>query len=191
MLSGALLTSEGERGVLSKSKESVLDLGKKYHNYIHLWITFSLKMLYYKGILENFQKCFPADPFFMCSRLIVYQSALIFRNLSRHETFLVQQLSIWLFEKNEQLLFIWFTYYTKKKQRPRNFLQKGYSAKCLVWQSHFLVRKFQVSGFQIYLKSTPSPLFSESFSEWLQTTYMTYKIKEEGNKQTHEEPISY
>ena len=127
------------------------------------------------------------DAFFVCSRLIVYQSTLIFRNLSCPETFLVPGLSIWLFEKNEQPLFIWFTRYTKKKQRPRSFLQKGYSAKRLAWQGHFMGRKFQVSGFQIYLESTPSPLFSE----WLQTTYMTYKIKPEGKKQMHEEPINY
>ena len=125
MLSGALLTSEGERGVLSKSKESVLDLGKKYHNYIHLWITFSLKMLYYKGILENFQKCFPADPFFMCSRLIVYQSALIFRNLSRHETFLVQQLSIWLFEKMNSYFSFDLHITQKRSSDPEIFCRKA------------------------------------------------------------------
>ena len=131
------------------------------------------------------------DAFFVCSRLIVYQSALIFRNLPCPETFLVPGLSIWLFEKNEQPLFIWFTRYTKKKQRPRSFLQKGYSARRLAWQGHFMVRKFQVSGFQIYLESTPLPLFSKWFSEWLQTTYMTYKIKPEDKKQMDEEPINY
>ena len=53
-----------------------------------------------------------------------------------------------------------------------------------------MVTKFQVAGFEIYLESTPPPLFSEWFSEWLQTTQMTYKIKSEDNKQTHEEPIT-
>ena len=47
---GALLTSERERGALSKLKESVLDLGKKYDDYIRLWVKFSLKMLVYEGI---------------------------------------------------------------------------------------------------------------------------------------------
>ena len=47
---GTLLTSEGERGALSKLKESVLDLGKKCDDYIQLWVKFSLKMLVYEGI---------------------------------------------------------------------------------------------------------------------------------------------
>ena len=64
----------------------------------------------------------------------------------------------------------------KRSSDPEVFYRKA-TPQSLAWQDQSLVRKFQVAGLQIYLESTPSPLFSERFSEWLQTTYMTNKIR--------------
>ena len=138
----------GGEGSSLKIERMCSGFGKKYHNYIHLLVKFSLKMLFLKGIWENSQKCFPADPFFVCSRLIVYQSAIIFRNLSCPETFLVAGLSIWLFEKTNSYFSFDLHITQKRSIYPEFFCRKAILPNLLhgrvtLWLESFMLQVFK------------------------------------------------